>query len=132
MSFSPQTLVLPSTETGYLTDWTSGWGIEESANFLIDRSKHSNVIVGTEGYFGTLPDGLQIYTDGIPHLTIIGQGLGFTEIPQSLLAAKAYGDEVYLLINQSRNKLSAFSLARLTLIEQYPKPDGDYLVLYRL
>lgn len=121
---------LPSTETGYLTDWTSGWGIKDIADFLKQRSKIANVIVGTEGAFGTLPDGLQIYGNKIPHLTIIGQGLEFTEIPSSLINAKNYGDEVYLLINQSRFK--NMSLNQLKLIKSFDKPDGDKLILYEI
>jgi len=132
ISFNPQNLKLPSTETGYVSGWTSGWGIKETSDYLISRSVVANVIVGTEGYFGTLPDGLQIYTNQIPQLTVFGVGIDINKIPEKLIDAKNHGDEVYLLFNASRLKLSSVELSTLTLIKNIPKPDGDSLVLYRL
>jgi len=130
LSQKPFDQQLSSTETGYLEDWTSGWGIKESADYLKNRAKITNVIVGTEGNFGTLPDGLQIYTDGTPQLTVIGMGLGFTQIPDQLTNAKNHGDEVYLLINQSR--LTIVDQKLLTIVKQYSKPDGDQLLLLKI
>lgn len=123
---------LSSTETGYLSGWTSGWGIKEVSEFLKIRAQEVNVIVGTEGAFGTLPDGLQIYTDHVNQLTVIGLGLGFTEIPSNLANARAYGDEVYLLTNKSRFTVSSLSQDKLELVKDYSKPDGDSLLLYKL
>lgn len=123
---------LTSTEQGYLSDWTSGWGIKESADYLKQRSQVANIIVGTEGAFGTLPDGLQIYGNKVNQLTIIGEGLGFTEIPEGLINAKKYGDEVYLLINKSRLKINSNQLNQLKLINSFDKPDGDKLLLYEI
>jgi len=132
ISFQPYNLILPSTETGYIVDWTSGWGIKEASNYLISRSEKVNVIVGTEGYFGTLPDGLQIYTNQIPQLTVFGVGINIEKIPEKLIDAKNYGDEVYLLFNASRLKLSSTDINTLTLVKSTIKPDGDALLLYRL
>lgn len=132
ISLAPFDIYLPSTETGYLSGWTSGWGIQPASDFLISRSKAANVIVGTEGSFGTLPDGLQIYTDHIPQLTVIGYGLGFTQIPDALINAKEFGDEVYLLINQSRLTLNSDQLDKIEIIEKYPKPQNDYLLLIKI
>jgi 4-amino-4-deoxy-L-arabinose transferase-like glycosyltransferase len=119
-------------EQGYLSDWTSGWGIKDSADYLKQRSLSANVIVGTEGYFGTLPDGLQIYCNKVPHLTIIGVGLGFSTLPSNLLDAKNHGDEVYLLINKSRIKLTPTELSKLELVKSFAKPGNDQLLLYKL
>jgi len=132
LSTNPFDQKLTSTEQGYLYDWTSGWGIKESADFLIKRSLVSNVIVGTEGYFGTLPDGLQIYGDKIPNLTIIGLGLGFNKIPDQLVNAKKYGDEVYLIINKSRLNLLPEELNKVKIIKEYPKPGDDKLLLIQI
>jgi len=125
-------VTLPPTDTGYLSDWTSGWGIKPAADYLISESKSHNIIIGTEGYFGTLPDGLQIYTDSLKNLTVFGIGIGINKIPEKLLDARLYGDEVYLLINQSRNKLLSTETDRLELVKSYPKPGSDTLQLYRL
>lgn len=132
ISLNPFNVNLPSTETGYFSGWTSGWGIKEVSQYLKQRSSQANIIVGTEGTFGTLPDGLQIYADHVPQLTIIGYGIGFTSIPDALMNAKESGDEVYLVINQSRLFLDSNQLDKLTLVDKYPKPANDNLLLYRL
>ncbi len=132
ISLNPKTINLPSTEVGYISDWTSGWGIKDASTYLKSRTLEKNVIVGTEGYFGTLPDGLMIYTQNTNQLTVFGVGLEFTLIPEKLTIAKNYGDEVYLLINQSRLKLLPAEVQKLTLIKSYDKPNSDKLLLYKL
>ena len=55
---------LPDNERrGYLEDWTAGYGLREIARTLEVESGKGKIIIGTEGSFGTLPDGLQIYFD---------------------------------------------------------------------
>lgn len=131
-STSPFNLKLVDTEKGYFSDWTSGWGIKPASEFLKNRAKIANVIVGTEGYFGTLPDGLQIYTDNIKQLTVFGVGLGFDRIPGKLIDAKNHGDEVYLLINQSRLKLHPDEMKLVRIVKEYPKPEDDSLLLIQI
>jgi len=132
LSTKPFDVKLPNTESGYLEGWTSGWGIQEAAQYLKDRSKQANVIVGTEGNFGTLPDGFQIYTNQVNQLTVIGLGLGFTKIPSNLTNAFKYGDEVYILINKSRLTIDSLDLDKLKLVKFYSKPANDQLLLYQL
>lgn len=132
LSLNPFSQKLPSSEQGYLVDWTAGWGIKEVGTFLKQRSLSANVIVGTEGYFGTLPDGLQIYTTNTKQLTVFGVGLGFSQIPPKLVDAKNYGDEVYILINKSRLKLTIEDVNKLKLINSFDKPENDQLLLFQL
>lgn len=132
LSTKPFSVTLPATEAGYVKDWTSGWGIKSVSEYLINRSTQANVIVGTEGAFGTLPDGLQIYTNNIPRLTVFGVGLGLTKVPEKLLDARRHGDEVYLLANRSRLQLDSDQNTLLVLVSSTPKPDNDALLLYRL
>ncbi|MFZ2153350.1 MAG: glycosyltransferase family 39 protein [Microgenomates group bacterium] len=132
ISTSPFKTKLYISEAGYLKSWTSGWGIEPAARYLIQRSLVANVIVGTEGYFGTLPDGLQIYTNQLSQLTVFGVGIDIVKIPEKLLDARNHGDEVYLLFNKSRLRLPPSELVQLTLITAFDKPDGDQLLLLKL
>lgn len=132
ISLNPFSVSLSSTETGYLSGWTSGWGIKDASDYLIQRSKVSNVIVGTEGYFGTLPDGLEIYTDSLKNITVFGVGIDLTEVPAKLVDARNHGDEVYMLFNQSRLKLTPTEQNKVTLVNRYSKPGNDNLLLYRL
>lgn len=121
---------------GYLQEWTAGWGQKEVAGYLRERAKVHSVVTGTDGFFGTLPDGLQIYTERVPNLTVIGVGVTFDKIPTALSDSLA-DHEVYFVLNKSRNKLPVSEQERLELIAEYPKParpDGtnEALQFYRL
>ncbi len=122
---------------GYLEEWTAGYGQKEVAQYLIaETSKGKKAVVFTEGFFGTLPDGLQIYTEGNKNITIVGSTYYVSEIPSGLLNTS--GDNLrYLVLNKSRNHLSPTDLSKLELIKEYPKPDRldgthESLQLFRL
>lgn len=132
LSFNPYNAKLPSTESGYTSGWTAGWGIESISKYLINRSKTNNVIVGTEGYFGTFPDGLQIYTDSILQLTVFGVNNDLVDVPEKLIDARNHGDEVYVIKNSSKNNFNPKALNLLTLISTYIKPDNSAIYLYKL
>lgn len=132
LSFNPYGTKLPNTEYGYTSGWTAGWGIESVAKYLIERSKTNNVIVGTEGYFGTFPDGLQIYTDSIPRLTVFGVNNDLVNVPEKLIDARNHGDEVYVIKNSSKNNFSPEAQNLLILISTFNKPDNTAVTLYRL
>ena len=137
---------LPRSErSGYLEEWTAGTGIYEAGEFLKLEARKSStqIIVGTEGYFGTLPDGLQMYMDGVASVTVIGVGLDFKETPVQLVEAVGAGSRAYLLANTSRVKWEEIPDG-LELVAEWPKavrPHGreyvqygerDYLQLWEL
>lgn len=108
--------------TGYLEEWTAGWGQKEVANYLIDQeSKGERVVVFTEGYFGTLPDGLQIYTEGHKNITVVGSSPKVNNLPEGLVNTTPENKR-YFVINKSRNFLPPAILEKLKLIKEYPKP----------
>ncbi|MGB9706550.1 MAG: ArnT family glycosyltransferase [Microgenomates group bacterium] len=121
---------------GYLSEWTSGWGIKEVKNYLLKILKEEKeVVVGTEGFWGTLPDGLQIYFDKESKIKILGVGLGFREIPKPLKEAAINKIPTFLVGNLSR--LGIGEKEGLEVVLEIPKPVSpedfqDYLVLYRL
>jgi hypothetical protein len=83
--------------------------------------------VGTEGYFGTLPDGLQIYLNKYSDIIVIGIGLTFDKVPTPLLESKQAGNPTFLVANSSRYNLSNAEKQGLTLVASYPKaiqPNG--------
>ena len=132
----PQKLPLPEGErTGYLEQWTSGYGINEVRDYLKQVSQKQHVNVGTEGYFGTLPDGLQIYFDKDPKVTVFGVGLALSLVPESLKESAASGEALtYLVVNESR--MGAKNDPSLELILKIPKAKGekgqDSLLLYQV
>ncbi|KPJ70123.1 hypothetical protein AMJ51_02550 [Microgenomates bacterium DG_75] len=75
--------------------------------------------MGTEGYFGTLPDGLQIYLEKVPRITVIGVGYPISQVDQGLVNALV-DNEVYLVVNQSRLHLDPQTQG-LKLVAEYPK-----------
>jgi 4-amino-4-deoxy-L-arabinose transferase-like glycosyltransferase len=120
---NPEKAPLPKEErTGYLEDWTAGYGLKESAEFLVNQAKVKGaVVVGTRGYFGTLPDGLEIYLDRYNHSLnsskqVIVQADN-SDI-QGSLAKTAYQHPTYYITNKSQFVPSA---PNLILIKEYPK-----------
>lgn len=124
----PQDSPLPRSErSGYLEEWTAGTGIREVAGYIKAQRGQNGIVVGTEGFFGTLPDGLQIYLEKIPNITVIGVGITISEVHESLLEAKKAGNGTFLVVNSTRFKGDADKLG-LKLINSYPKaqrPNGS-------
>ncbi len=123
--------------SGYLQEWTAGTGQKEVADYLLkEEAKGSKIVVFTEGTFGTLPDGLQIYTEGHKDITIVGSTPNIYEIPEGLLNTDPENQRYYVL-NSSRNHLPASEMEKLELIKEYPKMtrlDGSHesLLFFRL
>jgi len=126
--------------SGYLEEWTAGHGQKEISQYLLEKEKDlpagRQVVVFTEGFFGTLPDGLQIYTEGHKDITIVGSDPHNTEIPSGLLNTSKENLRFYV-INASRNNLPASEVEKLELIKEYSKPDRldgthESLLFFRL
>lgn len=60
---------LPNVEKdGYFENWTAGYGLKDIAGYVMKLSQEKGmIVVGTQGSFGTLPDGLLIYLDKYNH-----------------------------------------------------------------
>jgi len=107
----------------YLTTWSSGYGIKKISQWLKEHYSDQKAYVATEGYFGTLPDGLQVYLASFGNIEVYGIGQPIGVIPEELLQrAKEY--PTFLVVNSTR-----FTADRvhLDLIEEYPKPDFPFL-----
>ena len=121
---NPDKANFPARERmGYFQEWTSGTGIKESADYI--RNKHNEdpnkrIVVGTEGYFGTLPDGLTMYIQDLPNIVVVGTGLGINKIPEQLAESKLSGNLTYFIINKSRLNIDPKKL-NITLIKSFPK-----------
>lgn len=106
LATDPVNANLPRSErSGYFEEWSAGTGIWEAANFIKKESLNNpdkKYVIGTEGYFGTLPDGLQMYMQGVPNVTVIGIGRNIGEIPVELRESKMAGNETFLVANSSR------------------------------
>lgn len=128
----PENLSLPLEERrGYFEDWTAGYGFPEIAQYLILQKQNGPVVVGTEGLFGTLPDGLMIYLDKA--------GIPFVSSKESTISSKLKDttkiNQTFFVANKSR---VGENVKGAKLIKEYLKAippkggDVDAIVLYRV
>lgn len=127
----PAKAPLPKAERiGYFEDWTAGYGFFEIAEFLKEKTKNNSVVVGTEGFFGTLPDGLYIYLDK-SNISVVGSHA--TISAQVRNAAK---DHLTYFVG-NKNRLEG-NISNVLLIKEYPKAKPkdeslqDAVVLYQV
>lgn len=128
---NPQKAPLPKAERiGYFEEWTAGYGFDEIAEFLKEERKKGKIVVGTEGFFGTLPDGLQIYLDK-EDIVVIGSNGNIS----SQIRNTAKESTTFFVAN--RQRLSN-GIGGVELIKEYPKAksstgvEQDAIVLYRV
>lgn len=116
----------------YLEDWSSGHGIAETAAFLQERARQTqaSLVVGTEGNFGSLPDGLTIeffQKTEFAQVRIEGIGQPVREIPDWMRDAVVAGAEGYLVVNSNRLAISDESLYEV--VRSYPRPNGGPMLM---
>ena len=128
---SPEKAPLPKEERkGYFEDWTAGYGFSDIAKFLIEKSKTKKVVLGTEGFFGTLPDGIQIYLDK-SNIQIVG-----SRATISAEIRNATKDNLTYFLGNKRNLEG--SVDNVVLTAEYPKfkpldnSPQDFVVLYQV
>jgi 4-amino-4-deoxy-L-arabinose transferase-like glycosyltransferase len=137
-AFAKEKAFLPEGErSGYLEEWTAGYGIKEVSSYLINFYKREgkSILVGTEGYFGTLPDGLQIFLNSYPEIKAVGMGLDFKDVPQGLVESSQAGVPTFFVVNSSRSKITDFSrLEKIAEYEKAKKKDGssERLLFYKV
>lgn len=99
---------VPIDQTQYLAEWSSGNGIKESSQLMLEEINHNSLAVATEGYFGTLPDGVLMYLHQQKIDGLMVEGIGqpiYSLSPDFITKAKNY-DQVWLLVNSHREKLN--------------------------
>lgn len=133
--FNPgATPLVREDEVQYLTEWSAGYGIPEVRDFIRKEAVIQPMVVATEGYFGTLPDGLFMYFADSPllvNLEIYGIGQPIGVIPISLVE-KAKEKPTYLVVNSHRFLIDPLP-ETLELIAKYPRPhNGPSLLLFKV
>ncbi|MFH2019524.1 MAG: glycosyltransferase family 39 protein [bacterium] len=121
------------TDEGYVNGWSAGNGTKQIADWAVSRTNTTNkpMIIFTEGTFGILPHGLELYTDArAPALTIRGLYPITTIPPLETLESVTTNPETYLILN---NTQTTGSQPGLELVSEYPKKDPAYSMrLYRV
>lgn len=134
IALNPSQYQFPQSESGYVNDWTSGWGIQEIANYAkIQAQNGRNVILAAEGNFGNPKDGLQMYLNNQIKTTVISQEPLLYHVSPDLEKAKNAGDLVLIVHNSQRFFITdPILLNRLDLLLSFKKPDNSKLLLYQL
>lgn len=101
----------------YMNDWPSGWGVREVKDFLLKESTKGKVVVYTDGTFGLLPYGLEIWLVDKPNIEIHGIWPVPTSSPPDVInSVMQY--PTYLVLNQLEEIPKGWNL---TLIASYTK-----------
>ncbi|HEX7017342.1 MAG TPA: phospholipid carrier-dependent glycosyltransferase [Patescibacteria group bacterium] len=121
--FSPDTTpFVAADKVQYLHEWSSGHGLKEAAELIAQAAQTKKIAVGTEGYFGTLPDGLTMYFHrrNVENIYIEGIGYPVDEIPTTFADRAQDYDQTWIIVNSHRMKIE---LPPEKLIAEYCRPD---------
>jgi len=115
-----------SDRSQYLQEWSAGFGTKQVAEALLEQSQDKRIVVASEGYFGSLPDGLLVYLhrQAVDNIFVDGIGQPVRDIPQDFkdkVANLGGFDEAWLVVNSHRNFID-FSPDQL--IAEYCRPLG--------
>ncbi len=107
--------------TQYLTEWSSGHGITEVVALIEAEQSKRSVAVATEGFFGTLPDGLLMYFENKNHENVLIEGIGqpVAGLPDSFIEKAREYDTVWLVVNDYRLLMN---LPPEKLVYEYCRP----------
>lgn len=111
----------PADRVQYLTEWSSGHGIEQAVEYIENTAKTKTIAVATEGSFGTLPDGvlLQLHRHDLKNIYVEGIGQPVNSVPLFFRQRAATSEQIILLVNSHRMNLK---LAPDKLIAEYCRP----------
>ncbi len=94
---------VPSDQKQHLTEWSAGFGVKDTVELIRDLASTQTVYVFSEGYFGTLPDGLLMYLHQQPVNNIFIQPIGqpIRNLPTPSNIDKLNPFDLYLLVGNS-------------------------------
>jgi hypothetical protein len=107
--------------TQYLTEWSSGHGIKQVVELIQAQAKQGTIAVATEGFFGTLPDGILMYLHRRDVSNVMVQGIGqpVLGIPDAFIEQAAAYETTWLVVNSHRMKIDTTDL---TLVAEFCRP----------
>ena len=106
----------------FFEEWSSGQGIKEASDLIIELARNQKVAVATEGYFGTLPDGilLNLHNKDVSNIYVEGIGQPVREIPKEFVRRAEDFDLKLLVVNSHRMKIE---LPSSQLLRSYCRPN---------
>ncbi len=121
MTNHTQLPLVQSDVVQYLTEWSSGHGLYEVSQLIKNEAKHTTLAVATEGSFGSLPDGLNLYfhRKDVSNIYIDGVGFPVGGITQSFAQRADSFEKKWLVINSHRMHLN---IDKKYLLKEYCRP----------
>jgi len=114
----PTHALIPQADRGqYINDWPAGWGVKEVSDFILEKSQKEKVVVFTEGTFGLLPYGLEIWLVDKPNIKIHGIW-PLPETPPPEVVESVSQNSTYLVANSPEDVPKGWPL---TLVDSYAK-----------
>ncbi len=122
---NPYSITIPNIDKRqYLIDWSSGIGIKEASYYFQTVAQQEKIKILSEGYFGTLPDGLFIYLGTVPqwhNIEIVGVGSPDSPEFQKQVAI-SQTNTIFYIGNQDR--IDFASRQKMELVKTYEKVDS--------
>ncbi|MCE7897993.1 MAG: hypothetical protein DPW11_00735 [bacterium] len=129
---NPDNMPLVRADSDYVSGWAAGRGVKEISEYLVTRarSSKSDVEVYTEGTFGLLPHGLELYSDGLTKkLKITGLYPISDILPLAVRQNAEKNKEIYFILNNTQvTSLPPNS----TEVMSFKKADESYIRLYQI
>jgi hypothetical protein len=119
-------------DEGYVNGWSAGNGTKQIAEWAISRVKETKeqMTIFTEGTFGILPNGLELYLQDRTKLVTVTGIYPINDIPPAMVVEHAHtNSETYLILN---NTMTPDVPAGLELVSSYDKLRDNPMRLYRV
>lgn len=129
---TPLSMPLVKADSDYVSGWAAGNGVKEISDWLVNRANASGVPIDvyTEGTFGLLPHGLELYTSQRTAKVKITGIYPLSSIPPLTVVENSQANfETYFILNNTQvQSLPPHS----TEILSFKKADDSYIRLYRI
>jgi len=130
--FTPLTMPLIQADQDYVSGWAAGNGVKEISDWLVKRARvvGTDLDVYTEGTFGLLPHGVELYTSERSKKLRLTGIYPVIDIPPLAVKQKSEENkETYFILNNTQ----IVSLPpNSEEILSYKKADDSYIRLYRI
>jgi 4-amino-4-deoxy-L-arabinose transferase-like glycosyltransferase len=130
--FNPLHMPLAKADWDYTSGWAAGNGVKEISDWLVSRVKETkkDADVYTEGTFGLLPHGVELYTSDRTRKIHVTGIYPVVDIPPLEVRQNAEkNSETYFILNNTQ--VTALP-PNSTEILSFKKADESYIRLYRI
>lgn len=129
---SPLQMPLIKADQDYVSGWAAGNGVKEISAWLVDRARTvgREIDVYTEGTFGLLPHGLELYSSTVSRNVKITGLYPIMDIPPLAVRQNAErNNETYFILNNTQVKSLPPNSEEIL---SFKKADESYIRLYRI